>query len=209
MRELHLRVKERVLVLFLCRLFQNMSHIVILSTSVRDGRMSHRVALHLQRSLSATEGHTIDLLDLDELQFPIFQERLKFMKDPAPEVTAFAERIRKADGLIIVTPEYNGSFPASLKNVIDLLTEDWRKKPIGLCTVSSGGFGGSQCLVSLLFTLWKIRAWVVPGPLQVPTVKDNFQEDGTPNDQEAWARRTTAFLDELEWAMKATKRMES
>lgn len=186
-----------------------MSHIAILSASVREGRMSHRVALHLQRSIAATEGNTIDLLDLDEHNFPIFHERLKFMKDPAQEVTAFADRIRRADGVIIVTPEYNGSFPASLKNVIDLLTEEWRKKPIGLCTVSSGGFGGSQCLMSLLCTLWKIKAWVVPSPLQVPTIKDNFQEDGTPNDQEAWDRRTKVFLGDLQWAMDATKCMEA
>lgn len=170
--------------------------------------MSHRVALHLQQSIRTAGSHTVDLIDLKDHDFPIFHERLKFLKDPAQEVVDFAERIRKADGVIIVTPEYNGSFPASLKNVVDLLTEDWRKKPIALSTISSGGFGGSQTLVSLLFVLWKIRAWVVPGPMQVPTIKDNFQEDGTPNDAEAWARRTKAFLDELEWAMEAKKRME-
>jgi NAD(P)H-dependent FMN reductase len=186
-----------------------MSHIVLLSTSIRDGRMSHRVALHLQRSIAATGTHSVDLIDLLQHDFPIFHERLKFMKEPAPDVVAFAERIRKADGVIIITPEYNGSFPASLKNIIDLLTEDWKKKPIALASVSGGAFGGSQVLTQLLFTLWKIRAWVVPGAMQVPVVKDNFQEDGTPNDAEAWERRTKAFLDELEWAMEATVRMKA
>ena len=50
------------------------------------------------------------------------------MKEPSEQVLDYAERFRKADGVIIVTPEYNGSFPASLKNVIDLLTEDWKGK---------------------------------------------------------------------------------
>lgn len=186
-----------------------MSHIAIISASVREGRMSHRVALHLQSSIQAMGGHSVDLLDLNDFDFPIFHERLKFLKDPSKQVLDFAERIRKADGVIMVTPEYNGSYPASLKNVIDLLTEDWKKKPVAISTVSSGGFGGSQTLVSLLFVLWKIRAWVVAGPMQVPAIKDNFQEDGTPNDAEAWARRTTAFLDELLWAMEAKKRMEA
>lgn len=186
-----------------------MSHIAIISASIREGRMSHRVALHLQRSIQELDGHSVDLLDLNDFDFPIFHERLKFLKDPSKQVVDFAERIRKADGVIMVTPEYNGSFPASLKNVIDLLTEDWKKKPIALSTVSGGAFGGSQTLVSLLFTLWKIRGWVVGGPMQVPSIKDNFKEDGTPNDAEAWARRTTAFLDELLWAMEATKRMEA
>jgi NAD(P)H-dependent FMN reductase len=184
-----------------------MPHIAILSSSVRDGRMSQRVALHLHRHISADHRHTVDLIDLLEHDFPVFHERLKFMKDPAPAVVAFAERIRKADGVIIVCPEYNGSFPAGLKNVIDLLTEDWRKKPIAMVPVSSGPFGGAQVTQQLLFTLWKIRAWVVPGPMQVPAVKENFSEDGTPADAEAWARRTKALLDELEWAMEATRRM--
>jgi NAD(P)H-dependent FMN reductase len=182
-------------------------HIALLSTSVRDGRMSHRVALHLQRSITAEGRHTVDLIDLLDHDFPVFHERLKFMAAPAPEVVSFAERIRKAEGVIIVTPEYNGSYPASLKNIIDLLTEDWKKKPIAISSVSGGAFGGSQVLNQLLFTLWKIRAWVVPGAMQVPTVKENFNEDGSPADAEAWARRTKAFLEELEWAMEAKHRM--
>jgi NAD(P)H-dependent FMN reductase len=184
-----------------------MPQIAILSSSIRDGRASHRVALHLQRHLTEEGRHTVDLIDLLDHDFPIFHERLKFMKEPDPSVVAFAERIRKADGVIIVTPEYNGGVPASLKNVIDLLTEDWKKKPIALVPVSGGAFGGSQVTMQLQFNLWKIRGWVVPGPMQVPTVKDNFKEDGTPNDAEAWARRTKALVDELDWAMEATKRM--
>ncbi|MBK6882042.1 MAG: NAD(P)H-dependent oxidoreductase [Flavobacteriales bacterium] len=102
-----------------------MLHIALISASVRTDRKSHHVALHLKRSIEATD-HSVDLLDLKEFDFPLFEERLKFMKEPLAKVVDFAERIRKADGVIIVTPEYNGSFPASLKNVIDLLTEDWK-----------------------------------------------------------------------------------
>lgn len=184
-----------------------MHHIAILSASVRSGRGSHRVALHLRDHIRAKDRHTVDLIDLLELDLPLFHERLKFLKDPAPEVVAFAERIRKADGVLMVTPEYNGSFPAALKNVIDLLTEDWRKKPIGLVPVSDGAFGGTQVTTQLLFTLWKIRAWVVPGAMQVPQVTAHFQEDGTATDAAAWARRCDALLKELEWAMEARGRM--
>ena len=186
-----------------------MSNIAIISASVREGRNSHRVAVHLQRTISAMEGHTADMLDLKEFDFPLFHERLKFLKDPGEKVNNFADRIRKADGVIMVTPEYNGAAPAALKNVIDLLTDDWKMKPIALSTVSSGSFGGSQTLVSLLFSLWKIRGWVVPGAMQVPTIKDNFNENGEPIDKEAWEKRTTAFLDQLLWAIEAKKKMDA
>ena len=185
-----------------------MPHIAVLSASVRSGRSSHRVALHLDRHL-AQAGHSTDLVDLSVLAFPVFEERLKFMKDPGQDVLAFAERIRKADAVILVSPEYNGSFPASLKNVIDLLTEDWKRRPVGICPVSSGSFGGSQVLVGLQFSLWKIKAWVSPSAMQVPNVNDQFQEDGTPNDMDAWDRRTKAFTDDLLWCVEAKRRMEA
>lgn len=150
----------------------------------------------------------MDLIDLEALDLPLFHERLRYLKEPAPALVSFTERVRKAHGVIIVTPEYNGSFPASLKNVIDVITQDWKRKPVGLCSVSSGSFGGTQVIVSLSFVLWKIRAWVVGGPLQVPMVQDQFQEDGTANDPIAWDRRATAFMEELEWAMEASERMK-
>ena len=182
-----------------------MSHITILSCSVRTGRASHRVALHLERSIAATEGLTAELIDLQELAFPLFEERLKFMPQPDPAVVDFAQRIRRSDGVVLVCPEYNGSFPASLKNVIDLLTEDWKGKPVSLCVVSGGAFGGSQVLTQLLFTLWKIKAWVMTASMQVPKVQEAFSADGTPTDVEGWERRTKVFLDDLSWAMEAKR----
>lgn len=186
-----------------------MPHIAIISASVRDGRKSHNVALHLQKTLLAT-SNTVDLLDLREFDFPLFHERLKFMKEPPVKVVEFAERIRKAEGVIIVTPEYNGSFPASLKNVVDLLTDDWKGKPVSICTASGGAFAGTQVMVELLFPLWKIKAWVVPSSMQVPKVQEQFSEDGTVlMDQEGWERRTQLFLNNLGWAMEARRRMEA
>lgn len=184
----------------------NMAHIALISASVRTGRKSHRVALHLQRTMEHS-GHTVDMLDLLAFEFPLFDERIKNMKEPAANVVDFAERIRKADGVVIVTPEYNGSAPASLKNVLDLLTDDWAKKPIAISTVSGGAFGGMQCITSLAFALWKIKGWVVPAMLPVPKVQEAFGEDGTPADPEGWAKRTKAFLDELVWAIEAKRRM--
>jgi NAD(P)H-dependent FMN reductase len=186
-----------------------MSHIVILSASIRDGRMSHRVAQHLHRHITSSAAHTAELIDLAEQDFPLFHERLKFMTAPAPEVVAFAERIRKAEGVIIVSPEYNASYPASLKNVIDLLSDEWKRKPVALVPVSGGAFGGAQVTLQLLATLWKIRAWVMTGAMQVPTVKAAFDEQGVAVEAEAWAKRCDALLAELEWAMEATRRMNA
>ena len=111
---------------------------------------------------------TSEIVDLKEYNFPVFEERLSHQPYPLPEVLDFSEKIKKADGVIIVTPEYNGGYPASLKNVVDLLYDEWRRKPIAISTVSNGVFGGAQVITALQFTFFKIRAWVVPAMCPMP-----------------------------------------
>lgn len=183
--------------------------IAILSASVRLGRNSHRVALYFERYIKENNLGTVELLDLYEYQFPIFDERLRFMKDPSPEVLQFTDEILTADGVIIVTPEYNGGYPASLKNAIDLLYAEWKRKPMALVTVSSGAFGGAQVTTSLVFTLWKIGAWLVPAMFPVPKVQDAYDEQGNAIDKATTDKRAKAFLDELMWCITAKQKMES
>lgn len=184
-----------------------MPHISIISSSVRTGRNSHRVALYFKNYLETNKLATIEILDLNEFNFPLFDERLRFQKNPSATTLDFAGKIKSADGVLIVTPEYNGGYPASLKNVIDLLYDEWYRKPIAISTVSDGIFGGSQVITSLQFSLWKIRAWTVSAMFPVPKVQDSFDEDGNPSDKTAMDKRATIFINELLWCIEAKKRM--
>ena len=188
--------------------FIPMPHIAIISASVRTGRKSHRVALYFQNFLLEHNLATAEILDLKEYNFPLFNERLRFQAEPAADVLDFAERIKKADGVIIVTPEYNGGYPASIKNVIDLLYDEWYRKPIAISTVSDGVFGGTQVITSLQWSLWKIRAWVVTAMFPVPKAQDAFTEDGKPTDAAATDKRAKAYLGELLWTIEAHNRMK-
>ena len=171
-----------------------MKHIAIISASVRMGRLSHRVALYFKRYLEGNNHANAEILDLKEYNFPIFNERLRYQKDPLPVAVEFAGKIKNADGIIIVTPEYNGGYPASLKNVIDLLYEEWHNKPVAISTVSDGIFGGSQVITSLQFTLWKMKVRIVTAMFPVPRVMDAFDENGIPSDREATDKRTANFI---------------
>lgn len=184
-----------------------MPHIAIISASVRLGRNSHRVALYFRNFLLRQNIATVEILDLNAYQFPLFTERLKYQAAPSPDILDFAQRVRTADGILIVTPEYNGGYPASLKNVIDLLYDEWFRKPIAIATVSDGIFGGTQVITSLLFTLWKIRAWVVPARFPVPKAETAFDEDGHPIEKETDERATT-FINELLWCVLAKTKMD-
>jgi NAD(P)H-dependent FMN reductase len=185
-----------------------MPHILIISSSVRIGRNSHRVALFFKKFIEENKLATVEIADLSEYQFPIFNERLRFQKEPAANVLEFANRVKNANGIIIVTPEYNGGYPPALKNVIDLLYDEWHHKPIAISTVSDGIFGGTQVITSLQFSLWKIRALTVTAMFPVPSAPKAFAEDGTPVDKEAINKRATPFVNELLWFIQAAEKMK-
>ncbi len=185
-----------------------MPHIAILSSSVRTGRASHRVALYFKNYLEQNKFSSAEILDLKTYNFPVFDERLSYQKNPLPETVEFAEKIKAADGVIIVTPEYNGGYPGSLKNAIDLLYAEWHRKPIAISTVSNGVFGGTQVITSLAFTLFKIKAWLVPAMCPMPNVSNLFDEQGNPSDKQTLEKRVAPFIKELLWCVEAKQKME-
>jgi len=186
-----------------------MPHIAIISASVRRDRKSHRAALYFKSFIESNNLATAEILDLLEYNFPLFDERLRFQPNPTPQMLDFVSKVKNADGVLIVTPEYNGGYPSSLKNVIDLLYDEWHRKPVAISTVSGGSLGGTQVITSLQFTLWKIRAWTVPAMFPVPTIDKSFDEQGNPVDKAGTDKRAGGFINELLWCIEAKKRMEA
>ena len=85
--------------------------------------------------------------------------------------------------------------------------EEWSKKPVGIATVSAGGFAGMNVITSLQFTLWKMQAWTIPAMFPVAKVQESFDENGLPSDKEGTEKRAAAFIKELLWCVEANKRM--
>jgi NAD(P)H-dependent FMN reductase len=174
-----------------------MPHIEIISASIRVGRQSHRVALFFKSFLEEKKLATANILDLMAYNFPLFDERLSKQSNPIPAAREFSEKVKKADALIIVTPEYNGGYPASLKNVVDLLYSEWRRKPIAIAAVSDGQFGGTQVITSLQFSLWKIGALTVPARFHAANVQDSYDQNGVPRDPALAEKMASGFINEI------------
>jgi len=184
-------------------------YIAIISSSVRRDRKSHRVALYFKKYLEENKLAGAEILDLNEYNFPLFDERLRYQKSPSTNVIDFAQKIKSADGIIIITPEYNGGYPASIKNAIDLLYDEWHHKPVAISTVSDGNFGGTQVITSLQFSLWKMRAWTVTAMFPVPNVSDSFDDKGNLTGNQTLEKRAAIFINELLWCIEAKSRMEN
>lgn len=99
-------------------------NLAVIIGSTRDGRLGPSVATWFAAQAAARDDFAVDVIDLAE----------------AADVTAIAPRLDAADAFVVVTPEYNHSFPAPLKHAIDAFTVEWRAKPLGF--VSYGGASG-------------------------------------------------------------------
>ena len=177
-------------------------YIPIIVGSTRRERQSIKVARFVFARLQQRTGVQTELLDLLEYNFPIMEERLHRRDDPPPGLKEYGEKIGKADSIIIVTPEYNNGYPGVLKNALDYLLPEYERKPIGIVTVSAGGYGGITCLAQLRLVTLGMGAFPIPENLAVSRVQDSFKDDGTPNDP-AYEKRAAGFLDEVLWFTEA------
>src|ERR1043166_9117755 len=158
-----------------------MFNIPIIAGSTRRDRQSIKVARFVLARLQQRQVVKTELLDLLEYNFPIMEERLRFRDDPPPRLQEFADKIARADSIIIVTPEYNNGYPGVLKNALDYLLPEYERKPIGIVTVSAGGFGGLTCLAQLRLVTLGMGAFPIPENLAVSRVRDSFKDDGRQN----------------------------
>lgn len=179
-----------------------MYYIPILLGSVRRDRESMKVAKFAMRTMGAFSAIETELLDLKALNMPMMEERLRFRNDPPASVSEFSFRITRADAIIIVTPEYNSGYPGVLKNALDYLKDEYRRKPFGIITVSSAWSGGILCLASLRQVILHLGGVPIPAALPIPSVQDVFDKEGNPYDPK-WSRRAQRYFEELLWYTEA------
>ncbi len=178
-------------------------HIAILSSSTRLNRQSHRAALGLARLIEPSSDHTVEVLDLAAYQFPLLEEVLHRHPNAPDGLQEFAEKVRQADALLFVSPEYNGSYTAALKNAVDYLKEgEFSRKVIGVVSVTSGALGGIRAALAMQQLVLGISAFPIPQMLPVGLVAQKFDETGVLLDT-AFEKNMQAFLQQFLWLAEA------
>jgi NAD(P)H-dependent FMN reductase len=177
---------------------------VILGT-VRTGRESEHLARFVLSRLQARTGAETYLVDPAQHRFGDLEARAKDAGDAqTPQLRAFIEQMHAADGFVIVTPEYNFSFPGALKNLLDVTFKPWNRKPFGL--VACGGIsGGLRAIDALRQVVSGLGAICVPAHVPVQFITKTFGPQGPLVDAEAWTKRVDSFLDEVLWYAEALK----
>jgi NAD(P)H-dependent FMN reductase len=164
---------------------------VILGTS-RKGRASAHVANLLAALLNRRDGVSSTVVDIAALDLPI-DDAGEAIKNPG-----FAATIAAADGLVIVAPEYNHSFPGLLKHALDSCLAEYIHKAVGLVGVSSGPFAGTRVVQSLVPVMRELGLVTIFWDINVGQVGKVFADDGRLID-EALVRRSDRFFNELVW----------
>jgi len=165
-----------------------MSRLQIIIGSTRPGRAADLVAPWVLTSVGAFDHFDVEVLDLRDWPLPMFAENLETVGDfndptySAPIVRSWNRKIAEADAYLVVTPEYNHSVPAVLKNAIDsvFVSFAFRQKPI-VAVGYSGGIGGGVRAIEHLAQI-AIEAEMVPlrTAVVIPQVFEAFNELGRP-----------------------------
>lgn len=174
----------------------------ILIGSTRHNRLGERVALFI-KSRAAARGLDADLIDPLKAAFPVMNAYYREMDDrhKTDAMTQAAESLARADGFIIVSPEYNWSVPPALSNLIDHFQTEFRKKPFGFITYSVGPFGGRAAAAALPTLVVGVGGVAVPAAMQIPAAQNQMDAAGKPlNDQ--LERFGDEFIAKYEWYLR-------
>lgn len=176
--------------------------VTIVLGSVREGRKSDRVAMHLHQLLGEEEGVTPFLLDLKEYPLPQYTNRWKDQSNPDPNLPQVSRIISESEGLILISPEYHGSYTGVLKNAVDHYWKEFQRKVIGVVSTGAGRMGGINASTEMQQLVLSLGAYPIPYKLLVPRVQEAYTIEGVPTNEQV-IKDARKFLDEYLWLLKA------
>lgn len=174
--------------------------------STRQGRHADAVLRWLAPVVQAHGAFALDILDLRDWSLPMFQETVAAMGDlraptfSDPVVQRWNAKIKDADAYLIVTPEYNHSIPAVLKNAIDsvFFTYGFRHKPVAFVGYSLGVTAAARAVEHLGQVMLETEAMPVRTTVLIPVVTTAFDANGAPTSPMLGVG-LNVMLDDLAW----------
>ncbi|RYF27531.1 MAG: NAD(P)H-dependent oxidoreductase [Chloroflexi bacterium] len=146
--------------------------IAVIAGTTRLKRESIKAARYIADFAATIDG--IDVIFVDPVDFPLTGDG----NDPEGKHPEYTKIVEKADAFFIVTPEYNHSFPGSLKRLLDSELALYNHKPVAFAGVSSGHWGGVRAVEALVPAVRETGLVVMSWDVYFPNVQDMFEDDG-------------------------------
>ena len=177
--------------------------VAVVIGSTRQGRLGPTVAAWFVRQVNQRRDMKVDVIDLAAAKLPT---TLPMEADAA--IQAFTGRIAGTDAVVVVTPEYNHGYPASLKLAIDYPRTEWQAKPVAF--VSYGGMaGGLRAVEQLRQVFAELHTVTIRDTVSFHTVYDKFDDHGELIDPDGHAAAAKVLLDQLAWWAEALREARS
>ncbi len=172
---------------------QNTITIAVVVGTTRVRRESIKPARYIADFARNLPGVAVIFVDPMDFNFP------GDGNDPEGKDSRYTEIVRKADAFFIVTPEYNHSFPGSLKRMLDSELELYNHKPVAFAGTSSGNWGGVRAVESLLTAVRETGLVAISWDVYFPRVQEIFHADGSVKDEfrEHYEHSLSKLFDEL------------
>src|SRR5438876_1645952 len=171
---------------------------VIIGTP-RQGRLTEPAANFVFGEVSKRNDIETELIDI---------RKIPVRMDDAGEAlknSQFSATVARSDGLILVVPEYNHSFPGLLKHVLDTNLKEYIHKAVGICGVSAGPFGGARMIESLIPVLRELGLVAIFWDVYFGTAGKLFDPATGKITDSAYVRRLEKFLNELVWMARTLR----
>jgi NAD(P)H-dependent FMN reductase len=170
---------------------------VILGTTRQGRRSAHAARLLAQEAakLANVESELIDIAALPVGNAATWDDIRN---------AGFADKMNRADALILVAPEYNHGAPGLLKHVLDSCLKEYIHKAVGIAGVSAGPFGGTRAIQNLLAVLRELGLVTIFWDVNFSSVQNVFDESGNLLDA-SYLQRIEKFLKELIWMAKTLR----
>ena len=172
---------------------------LILGTNRKD-RFSENAAKWVFSKMQQRPDLAVQYFDVRDFDLP----RDDYGTEIAHLFPEWRDAITRADGLVIVTPEYNHGYPGNLKSVLDVLLKEYIHKAVAFVGVSAGPWGGTRVIEAMLPMVRELGLAPTFTDLNFPSIRAKFDDTGALLDP-AYEKRVAAFLDELVWMSTALR----
>jgi NAD(P)H-dependent FMN reductase len=176
-----------------------MIYIPIILGTAREERRSEKAANFVFQEFQKQKGVETEIIDVRDYRIVATDDSVE--QEPAKR---FAEKVIRADGFIIVAPEYNHGYSGELKMMLDMLYKEYNRKPVAICGVAGGGMGGVRMVEQLRLVAIEFQMVPISKAVYFSNAGKLFNEQGKITD-DSYSERLQKMFEELLWYAAALK----
>lgn len=175
--------------------------IAVITGTTRAKRLSPNAARYIADYGRRLPG--VEIIYVDPVNFHLPGDG----NDPEGKDPRYTAIVEKADAFFIITPEYNHSFPGSLKRLLDSELAYYNHKPVAIAGVSNGNWGGVRAVEQLCLAIRELGLVVMSWDMYFPYIQNIFDEQGTMNEEfrERYDKQVAKLYGELLWFANVLK----